>query len=553
MKIVPSSFLLATILLGSTYNLISQVAINDTGALPDPNAILDISCSTNDKGVLIPRMTSAQIAAMGSVATGMMIFNTDAGDVQFYQGATWEPVGSVDNKTLYSGSDTLASNIIVTQLGSKLAFTASSVNAFSVDSNSFSVDAANHRVGIGTETPESTLHISGNSGTYSSTGTSNAPLYVQTSASTDLPVNAYFNATGGTDSFIRHRFANNGNNKWEVSYSDLIDFAADTLSDGTWRSVFKISDIGTITINDTYTFPATDGTANQVLETNGSGVLSWVDQGSGTVTLNGTQTLTNKTIDADSNSLSNIEDADIKVNAAIDASKIGDGTVSNTEFLYLASLSSGAVGITDTLTLTNKTLTTPHIGTSINDTLGNELIIFGSTPSAVNSIRIDNSLTAVGPILSTDGDDTNIDLNIETKGSGAVIIKGLKFPTSDGTANQYLKTDGTGSLTWDSLDVPSSWQNVTFENSWTDYGSGFETCQYYKDKTGIVHIKGVVSGAAASTVIFTLPAGCRPAAKRLFVVNGNDGFTSIEVGADGTVIARPGDVTFTSLEISFRP
>ena len=47
------------------------------------------------------------------------------------------------------------------------------------------------------------------------------------------------------------------------------------------------------------------------------------------------QTLTNKTIDADSNTITNIENADIKAGAAIDASKIADGSVSNTEFQRL--------------------------------------------------------------------------------------------------------------------------------------------------------------------------------------------------------------------------
>ena len=50
-----------------------------------------------------------------------------------------------------------------------------------------------------------------------------------------------------------------------------------------------------------------------------------------------THTLTNKTFDADGtgNSLTNIEDANIKAGAAINAAKIGDGNVSNTEFDYL--------------------------------------------------------------------------------------------------------------------------------------------------------------------------------------------------------------------------
>lgn len=55
-----------------------------------------------------------------------------------------------------------------------------------------------------------------------------------------------------------------------------------------------------------------------------------------------TDTLTNKTFDADGtgNSITNIENADIKAAAAIDASKIGNGTVSTAEFQYLGSVTS---------------------------------------------------------------------------------------------------------------------------------------------------------------------------------------------------------------------
>lgn len=69
-----------------------------------------------------------------------------------------------------------------------------------------------------------------------------------------------------------------------------------------------------------------------------------------------TQTLTNKTIDADSNTLSNIDNNEIKAAAAIDATKIADGSVDNTEFQKLNGISGDLVGTSDTQTLTNKTI-----------------------------------------------------------------------------------------------------------------------------------------------------------------------------------------------------
>ena len=57
-------------------------------------------------------------------------------------------------------------------------------------------------------------------------------------------------------------------------------------------------------------------------------------------TLTDTQILTNKSIDSDNNTITNIVNADIKAAAAIDATKIANGNVSNTEFQYLDGVTS---------------------------------------------------------------------------------------------------------------------------------------------------------------------------------------------------------------------
>ena len=82
-------------------------------------------------------------------------------------------------------------------------------------------------------------------------------------------------------------------------------------------------------------------------------------------------------------------------------------------------LPAGNVTTGGTQTLTNKTLTSPKIGTSILDTNGNELALLTATSSAVNEITLANASTGNGPIISSTG-ETNVDLNLNPKGTGVL-------------------------------------------------------------------------------------------------------------------------------------
>ena len=84
----------------------------------------------------------------------------------------------------------------------------------------------------------------------------------------------------------------------------------------------------------------------------------------------------------------------------------------------------GFITLSGTQTLTNKTLTTPKIGTSILDTNGNELAKLTATSSAVNEFTVANAATSGSPTLSSTGGDSNIDLDLLAKGTGHVTIRG---------------------------------------------------------------------------------------------------------------------------------
>jgi hypothetical protein len=81
---------------------------------------------------------------------------------------------------------------------------------------------------------------------------------------------------------------------------------------------------------------------------------------------------------------------------------------------------SAFVTATSTTTLTNKTLTSPKIGTSILDTNGLELALLTATGSAVNEITLANAASGSNPTLTASGDDANIGISLATKGSGVI-------------------------------------------------------------------------------------------------------------------------------------
>jgi hypothetical protein len=77
--------------------LAQGVGINATGAAADTSAILDLSAT--NKGLLVPRMTAAQRAAIVLPATGLVVFQTDGTTGLYYNAGTpaaanWQAVGA---------------------------------------------------------------------------------------------------------------------------------------------------------------------------------------------------------------------------------------------------------------------------------------------------------------------------------------------------------------------------------------------------------------------------------------------------------------------------
>jgi hypothetical protein len=104
---------------------------------------------------------------------------------------------------IYKGSGSLSGNTTVTQGANTLAFTSTATNGFSVDGSTFSVDAINNKVGIGTTAPNATLDVRTNPTSTTDPGTGMFGLGTTTATASTAGAGAlrYSTNSGGTIEF----------------------------------------------------------------------------------------------------------------------------------------------------------------------------------------------------------------------------------------------------------------------------------------------------------------------------------------------------------------
>ncbi|KAF0194994.1 MAG: hypothetical protein FD166_3234 [Bacteroidetes bacterium] len=174
----------------------AQVAVNTDGTNPDPSAMLDVKSTS--RGMLVPRMTTAQRTAIAAPAFGLLVFDNTTQSFWFYSAGSW--VELTDQGSLQW-----------TPNGSNISYSAGNV-------------------GIGDATPASTLTV-GNGDKFQVSGTQGDVTFTDDEATIQFPATTNPNSpmmymfSAGTQNADRMVIGHSPSfPKWGIEYHDSLDF-----------------------------------------------------------------------------------------------------------------------------------------------------------------------------------------------------------------------------------------------------------------------------------------------------------------------------------------
>lgn len=450
----------------------AQVAINMDDSNPDASAMLDVS--STDKGVLIPRMTSMQRTNINNPATGLLVFDNETKSFWFYNGVAWKdlsstsdadadptneielPIGGNDGQVLQTdgnGNYTWTNKTIDTD---NQTLSLANDNLSISDGNTIALNSAflsNNGLTYGKNTGDNFLfgtnsldHASGDEyklffnkekgafrvGKISNTNWDNDNLGV-------------FSFAGGSSSKASggHAFAFGSNVIANGDYATA--FGQNNTASGQYAAVFGNSNTasgnytiaGGLGVDVTNTFSSAFGNS---IEVNGSASAAFGNF----QTVEGSSSFTAGQNNTINNSWSTAFGLNNTTNG-MNATAIGSFNTANGDF-------SMAIG---------RSLSTASFGETALGLFNTEY-----TPNDAAAYHADDRLFVIGN--GTSNSDRSDALRIYKNGNmelnGALTIdEAYTLPVTDGTLNQVLTTDGTGTLTWSDPQTFTDTDNQTID------------------------------------------------------------------------------------------
>ena len=298
----------------------NNVGINTT--TPDPSAAMEVVSKSNNQGILIPRLTTIQRTGITSPANGLMVYDSTTKTFWFFDGTNWVDIGATSIPTKIedadmdtavetiegTGGDTDVVNVNVDG-NTKFKFIEDRLESDNINGNLFvgqtagkdNTGSGNTFLGNGSGAKNnsgfSNTFIGNKSGSKNTSGNANVFLGHNAGIENTIGIKNTFlgryagseNTEGDDNIFIGYSagesIVSGGNNIFIGNQTDLgSDVSNKLVIENNLSSIPLIygefdNDLlrvnGTFNINNAFSFPTADGAANQILATDGSGILSW--------------------------------------------------------------------------------------------------------------------------------------------------------------------------------------------------------------------------------------------------------------------------------------
>jgi len=263
---------------------------------------VEIENTSNNALLVLDRTDGASTFIEGG-ATDSVLGSVGANNVKIaYNSVPVVTIGA--GGAITTSGNVTAGNLRADNLTTENAFAIVGSDNNLIQDTTLSVDPSSNYLGINQTSPEVTLHMTGEGAqttqirmeqyndsadapdvrTRRYRGTVASPSAVQSGDYLFRSNHEYYN---GTSLLVGGAFAfDNTNNANRTQFSVAVDTDGTGADPAGNNGQFKIdgNDSGAITFNNAYKFPTADGSANQVLQTDGSGTLTFADQSAGGAT-----------------------------------------------------------------------------------------------------------------------------------------------------------------------------------------------------------------------------------------------------------------------------
>jgi hypothetical protein len=191
---------------------IAQVSINNDNAAPHASAMLDVK-STN-KGMLVPRMTTAQRNNIAAPATGLLVFDSDLNRFYFFNGTNWGEIGAITPKFIADADGNTSVHTETNSNEDMIRFSLGGNEKWRMVGNRFEINSSNlflgYDAGSSTTSGLENTFVGKSTGASNSAGASNSFLgYRAGFGNTVGDNNAYLgyeagsaNTTGNSNTFL---------------------------------------------------------------------------------------------------------------------------------------------------------------------------------------------------------------------------------------------------------------------------------------------------------------------------------------------------------------